>query len=78
MSELCADRCPICGGPNDCGVAAGKSECWCANVKISVEALEKVPEEAKGKVCVCRKCGESDGQTILPSNASVRAPEKLR
>ena len=57
MSELKPDRCPICGGPNECGMAAGKSECWCANVKISAEALEKVPEGAKGKVCVCRKCG---------------------
>ena len=57
MSELKPDRCPICGGPNDCGMAAGKSECWCASVKISAGALEKVPEGAKGKVCVCRKCG---------------------
>jgi hypothetical protein len=59
MSELRPDRCPLCGGPNECGGAAGKSECWCANVQISPEALEKVPEEAKGKVCVCRKCGEA-------------------
>jgi hypothetical protein len=42
-------------------MAAGKSECWCASVKISPEALEKVPEGAKGKVCVCRKCGEDCG-----------------
>ena len=63
MSELRPDRCPICGGPNDCGMAAGKSECWCASVKTSAEPLEKVPEGAQGKVCVCRKCGECDGQT---------------
>jgi cysteine-rich CWC protein len=59
MSEQRPDRCPICGGPNDCGMAAGKSECWCAGVKISAAALEKVPEGAKRKVCVCRKCGEA-------------------
>ena len=57
MSEVKPDRCPICGGPNDCGMPAGKSECWCESVTISREALEKVPAEAKGKVCVCRKCG---------------------
>ncbi len=57
MSEPCQDRCPLCGGPNDCGMAAGKSECWCFEVKIAPEALERVPEEAKGRVCVCRKCG---------------------
>jgi len=56
MSELRQDRCPLCGGPNDCGGAAGKSECWCEKVTISREVLEKVPEEAKGKVCVCAKC----------------------
>lgn len=56
MSELRPDRCPICGGPNDCGGAAGKSECWCAAVKISPEALARVPEEAKRKVCMCAKC----------------------
>jgi len=56
MSELKPDRCPICGGPNDCGMAAVKSECWCASVKISPEALALVPEEAKGKVCICAKC----------------------
>jgi predicted SprT family Zn-dependent metalloprotease len=40
-------------------MAAGKSECWCETVTISHEALERVPEEAKGKLCVCRKCGEA-------------------
>lgn len=59
MSDLRPDQCPVCGGPNDCGMAAGKSACWCETVKISREALERVPEEAKGKVCVCRKCGEA-------------------
>jgi hypothetical protein len=56
MSELRPDRCPICGGPNECGGAAGKSECWCANVKISSEALARVPDEAKNQVCMCAKC----------------------
>jgi cysteine-rich CWC protein len=56
MSELRPVRCPICGGPNDCGGAAGNSECWCAKVKISADALARVPEEAKGKVCMCAKC----------------------
>jgi hypothetical protein len=78
MSEQRPDRCPICGEPNDCGMAAGKSECWCASVKISPEALEKVPEGAKGKVCLCRKCGDRSGQTILPSSASVGAAGKRR
>ncbi len=61
MSELRKDRCPLCGGPNECGMAAGKSECWCFEAKIAPEVLARVPEEAKGKVCVCAKCaGLSD------------------
>lgn len=49
MSGLRQDRCTLCGGPNDCGGAAGKSECSCENVTISRRVLEKVPEEAKGR-----------------------------
>jgi hypothetical protein len=56
MSELKQERCPLCGGPNECGLAAGKSECWCFEAKIAPEVLERVPKEAKGKVCVCAKC----------------------
>jgi hypothetical protein len=56
MIELRPDRCPICGGPNDCGGAAGKSECWCANVKIPSEVLSRVPEQARRRVCMCAKC----------------------
>jgi hypothetical protein len=22
-------HCPLCGGPNDCGVAQAKPDCWC-------------------------------------------------
>ncbi len=50
---------PLCGEPNECGMAAGKSECWCANVTISRDALAAVPEGAKGKVCICVKCAEA-------------------
>jgi hypothetical protein len=66
MSELRPDRCPLCGGPNDCGMAAGKSECWCFEAKISAEALAQVPEEAKGKVCVCRKCAKERALIASP------------
>ncbi len=56
MSDLKPDRCPLCGEPNDCGMAAGKSECWCFQGKISPETLAALPEAARGKVCVCQKC----------------------
>ncbi len=49
--------CPLCGKPNQCGMAEGKGSCWCFEVKLDPAALAKLPEEAKGKACVCRSCG---------------------
>ena len=48
MSDRKQDRCPLCGGPNECGMAAGEGDCWCFRVKIAPEVLERVPEEAQG------------------------------
>ena len=31
--------CPLCGGPHDCGVAAGKSVCWCFSAVVPPEVL---------------------------------------
>ena len=53
ISELRQDRCPLCGGPNDCGMVAGKNECWCEKVAMSRDVLERMPDEAK-RVCVVR------------------------
>ena len=50
-------RCPLCGESNECGMAAGRDECWCNNVTISKAALERLPEAARGVVCVCVRCG---------------------
>jgi hypothetical protein len=59
MSEARVDpkTCPLCGEPNGCGAAAGKPDCWCFNVSLDKAALERIPPEAKGKACVCRRCG---------------------
>jgi hypothetical protein len=59
MTDMRPDRCPLCGGPNDCGVAAGKNECWCFTAKISAEALAALPDEARGRVCICANCAKS-------------------
>jgi hypothetical protein len=59
MSELGPDRCPICGGPNDCGMA---------------EALEKVPDRAKGKVCVCKKCRVQTQTSRLSTVGILKGP----
>ncbi|HEV8548868.1 MAG TPA: cysteine-rich CWC family protein [Polyangiaceae bacterium] len=49
-------RCPLCGEPNGCGMAAGTSSCWCMTATIAPAALERLPEAARGELCVCAKC----------------------
>lgn len=48
--------CPLCGGPNECGMAAGKGTCWCFSAAVPAEVVERVPAEQRGVVCVCAKC----------------------
>jgi hypothetical protein len=51
-------RCPLCGEVNSCGMAAGDTECWCFTAKVPDEVLARLPDGARGVVCVCRKCAE--------------------
>ncbi|HSH35993.1 cysteine-rich CWC family protein [Schnuerera sp.] len=46
--------CPICGKPNNC--QHGQGNCWCENVSIPEYILDLVPEDKKGKVCICKDC----------------------
>ncbi|MGQ0655092.1 MAG: cysteine-rich CWC family protein [Betaproteobacteria bacterium] len=51
--------CPVCGASNQCAVAAtGRFDtpCWCKNVTFSTNALVRVPEEKRGKACLCPRC----------------------
>lgn len=52
--------CPICGQPNDCARAqlgGGVAKpCWCANVEISADTIALIPEELRGKSCICHNC----------------------
>ncbi len=52
--------CPLCGGKNGCAVAGGEDpySCWCMTTDVPEALLEMVPEEVKGKSCVCKKCVE--------------------
>jgi hypothetical protein len=54
-------QCPICGGPNDCGVAQGKSDCWCFSASIPPEVLARVPADERNVTCVCRTCAVAMG-----------------
>ncbi|XHR31228.1 MAG: cysteine-rich CWC family protein [Chthoniobacteraceae bacterium] len=51
--------CPLCGGPNGCHLCttdANKGPCWCTEVTIPRELLERVPEELRNRACICREC----------------------
>jgi hypothetical protein len=51
-------RCPLCGGPNDCGIAAGASTCWCFTTEIPSDVRDRIPPEARDLSCICRACAE--------------------
>jgi len=50
--------CPLCGGDNQCALAAGKpaQSCWCQTVTISAQARAKVAE-SDAQRCLCAACG---------------------
>ncbi|MBL8730005.1 MAG: cysteine-rich CWC family protein [Planctomycetes bacterium] len=58
MDAVCdPSRCPLCGKPNACAIAAGSDRpCWCAGVTIDAAALQRVPPAARGRACVCTDC----------------------
>jgi Cysteine-rich CWC len=54
--EVDPRRCPLCGAENACGMAGGAGTCWCFTTSIPPKVLERVPAEARKRVCVCRAC----------------------
>jgi hypothetical protein len=54
-------KCPLCGEPNQCALAAdpAATECWCDTVVFPAELLAKIPGEAVRKTCVCQSCLEA-------------------
>lgn len=54
--EVNACLCPLCGGENQCALAAGKGTCWCYSTPVPEEVRAQVPEEAVGLACVCERC----------------------
>lgn len=71
MNNLQNHTCPLCGKPNDCALAncaTLKVECWCANAEVSKVAITKIPENLRGKACLCISCASKD---IVGSAKSV-------
>ncbi|MBW5446320.1 hypothetical protein GE107_09640 [Cohnella sp. CFH 77786] len=53
-----AKSCPLCGQDNGCGNEAGKPEgdCWCTQATFPKEMLQLVPDDLRGKACICQSC----------------------
>lgn len=53
-----AKVCPICGKNNNCGSEAGKphGQCWCDKTDFPKEIFDLIPEEERGKSCICLDC----------------------
>ena len=70
-------KCPICGEPNQCAQEIAKATgkppeaCWCMAATFSADLLDRVPEEAQNKACICAMCAK-DG----PMNALIIWPAK--
>ena len=72
-------RCPLCALPNVCGMAAGEASCWCFDAQLAPEALARIPERARGVVCICAKCGSApdEPRALIDSReprAALRRP----
>lgn len=51
-------RCPLCGKENNCAYEKGSDHfsCWCTTIEVPKELRAQIPEELKGKACICRDC----------------------
>jgi hypothetical protein len=48
--------CPLCGQDNNC--QHNHTTCWCVKVKIPKQVLDMIPDDKKGKACICESCIE--------------------
>ncbi|TNF59833.1 MAG: hypothetical protein EP306_10130 [Burkholderiales bacterium] len=57
-----AHRCPLCGADNRCAMeierqtGVPQGPCWCVNATFDQDLLARLPEEARGKACICSAC----------------------
>jgi len=62
MDTIDSATCPLCESTNMCAMEVAKAtgrpleRCWCVDAVFTPEVLELLPEEAKGKACICNNC----------------------
>ncbi len=68
-------RCPLCGQPNACAMAAGSpGDCWCTQVRIGAELIDRIPADDRGRACVCANCVQAAEAAPNPSAAKAAPP----
>ena len=48
-------KCPLCGEDNNC---QHNKDCWCVGVQVPKYIIEMIPEDKRGKACICKSCVE--------------------
>ena len=56
--------CPLCQQKNHCGnlgAVDAEKACWCNNpdIQFPTALLKKVPQDKKGKACICKSCAQA-------------------
>jgi hypothetical protein len=65
MNAIDPTRCPLCDEPNACAMEVAKAtgnkaeRCWCMDAVFTPVVMDQVPDEAKGKTCICAKCASA-------------------
>ncbi|MCH7600712.1 MAG: cysteine-rich CWC family protein [Myxococcales bacterium] len=59
-------QCPLCGESNQCARAADPeaTQCWCGPEKFPRDLLERVPENAVRRACICHRCLKEHRKSI--------------
>jgi hypothetical protein len=63
-------RCPLCGGPNGCPMTGAPAPgavpqaCWCTQASFAPGLLDRVPENARRKACICAHCAAAGAADV--------------
>lgn len=71
--EVNKNICPICGKENNCAYQKGLAHenCWCKDIKVPKELIEKIPDNLKGKACICKACVMEYKEFLINSGKKV-------
>jgi hypothetical protein len=83
MSESFSNdqRCPVCGGANECRIANGclyKSPCWCETASIPPTVQRYFADLGLEPTCLCKTCLERLAQCVTESDSADAILARVR